>query len=559
MSNVYFIDLFCGAGGTSSGIHRVNIPGKKIQVIACINHDKNAIISHSQNHPSTLHFTEDIRTIDLSPIVEMVKRIRQEEPSAIISIWASLECTNFSKAKGGKPRDADSRTLAEHLFRYLDCINPEYLWIENVVEFMAWGDLDEKGKPVSMDKGNHFRAWVEQVKSYGFEYEHRLLNAADYGVPQSRKRLFIQFSKLGIKWAPPTHSKDGKNLPKWKAVRNCLDLNDKGASIFEGKPRSEKTLERIYYGLIKFVAGGEQAFLVKYNSFNAATGKYIPPSLDNPCPTVSTQGRLAVCNAFVSQYFSGKPHNKNKSIDEPSPTVTTVDHSSLVQIESDSFISLYYGGDPKSKNKSIDEASPSVLTKDHHSLVQCEQQFIQKYYSTGKNIDSVNNVCATVTTKDRMALVSSEKFIYRDFTSGYLSGIDQPSGTVMTVPKLNLVSAEYILNPQWGNKCCFSVDRPSPTVMARQDKTPLNLVSCEKGNEIVIEEETPWSMKIKETMRVLGISDIKMRMFRIKELLKVQDFSDDYVLVGTQAEQKKYIGNAVPVGLVYNLIKYSYQ
>lgn len=60
-------------------------------------------------------------------------------------------------------------------------------------------------------------------------------------------------------------------------------------------------------------------------------------------------------------------------------------------------------------------------------------------------------------------------------------------------------------------------------------------------------------------MRVLGISDIKMRMFRIKELLKVQDFSDDYVLVGTQAEQKKYIGNAVPVGLVYNLIKYSYQ
>lgn len=56
----------------------------------------------------------------------------------MIVLWASLECTNFSKAKGGQPRDADSRTLAEHLFRYIEAINPDYIQIENVEEFMSW-------------------------------------------------------------------------------------------------------------------------------------------------------------------------------------------------------------------------------------------------------------------------------------------------------------------------------------------------------------------------------------------------------------------------------------
>jgi DNA (cytosine-5)-methyltransferase 1 len=53
--------------------------------------------------------------------------------------------------------------------------------------------------------------------------------------------------------------------------------------------------------------------------------------------------------------------------------------------------------------------------------------------------------------------------------------------------------------------------------------------------------------KIKEFMALYGIVDIKMRMLKIPELKKIMGFPDDYVLVGTQAEQKKYIGNAVEV------------
>ena len=70
-----------------------------------------------------------------------VEAMRKQYPAARVVLWASLECTNFSIAKGGQSRDADSRTLAEHLFRYIDALRPDYIQIENVKEFMTWGPL----------------------------------------------------------------------------------------------------------------------------------------------------------------------------------------------------------------------------------------------------------------------------------------------------------------------------------------------------------------------------------------------------------------------------------
>jgi DNA (cytosine-5)-methyltransferase 1 len=143
---LFVIDLFCGAGGLSEGVEEARLNGNRCaKVVCCVNHDKNAILSHDANIPDALHFIEDIRTLELSPINTIVERIRELYPDSMIMLHASLECTNFSKAKGGQPRDADSRTLAEHLFRYIDVIDPDYIQIENVEEFMSWGDMDENG------------------------------------------------------------------------------------------------------------------------------------------------------------------------------------------------------------------------------------------------------------------------------------------------------------------------------------------------------------------------------------------------------------------------------
>ena len=139
---ILYVDLFCGAGGTSTGVERARLGGRKCaKVIACVNHDANAIASHAANHPNAQHFTEDIRTLNLAPLKGHVEKERRRYPKAKVVLWASLECTNHSRAKGGTSRDADSRTLAEHLFRYIEELQPDYIHIENVVEFMEWGPL----------------------------------------------------------------------------------------------------------------------------------------------------------------------------------------------------------------------------------------------------------------------------------------------------------------------------------------------------------------------------------------------------------------------------------
>ena len=535
---LFVIDLFCGAGGLSEGVEEARLNGNRCaKVVCCVNHDKNAILSHDANIPDALHFIEDIRTLELSPINTIVERIRELYPDSMIMLHASLECTNFSKAKGGQPRDADSRTLAEHLFRYIDVIDPDYIQIENVEEFMSWGDMDENGKPISMDKGRLYQKWVGNVKKYGYNFEHRILNAADFGAYTTRKRFFGIFAKksLPIVFPEPTHCKGGRQdmfsrLEKWKPVKDVLDFSDEGTTIFREKPLAEKTLERIYNGLIKFVAGGKDAFLVKYNSMSR-TGKYNAPGIDEPCPVVATQNRLGVAQVcFLSKQFSGHPESKNVSVEEPAGTITCRDHHA--------FVSAHYGN---GFNRSVDEPSATVTTKDRLSLVT--PRFIANEYSGGGQHTSIDNICPAILTNPKQKLITCKPWIMNTSFSNIGSNIEEPAQTITANRKWH-----YLMNPQF-NSAGGSVDNPCFTLIARMDKMPPYLVATESG-QIAIEiydNDSPMTVKIKEFMSLYGIVDIKMRMLRIPELKRIMGFPEDYVLVGTQADQKKFIGNAVEV------------
>lgn len=535
---LFVIDLFCGAGGLSEGVEEARLNGNRCaKVVCCVNHDKNAILSHDANIPDALHFIEDIRTLELSPINTIVERIRELYPDSMIMLHASLECTNFSKAKGGQPRDADSRTLAEHLFRYIDVIDPDYIQIENVEEFMSWGDMDENGKPISMDKGRLYQKWVRNVKKYGYNFEHRILNAADFGAYTTRKRFFGIFAKksLPIVFPEPTHCKGGRQdmfsrLEKWKPVKDVLDFSDEGTTIFREKPLAEKTLERIYNGLIKFVAGGKDAFLVKYNSMNR-TGKYNAPGIDEPCPVVTTQNRLGVAQVcFLSKQFSGHPESKNVSVEEPAGTITCRDHHA--------FVSAHYGN---GFNRSVNEPSATVTTKDRLSLVT--PRFIANEYSGGGQHTSIDNICPAILTNPKQKLITCKPWIMNTSFSNIGSNIEEPAQTITANRKWH-----YLMNPQF-NSAGSSVDNPCFTLIARMDKMPPYLVATESG-QIAIEiydNDSPMTVKIKEFMSLYGIVDIKMRMLRIPELKRIMGFPEDYVLVGTQADQKKFIGNAVEV------------
>lgn len=446
--SLLYVDLFCGAGGTSTGVESARVENEKCaKVIACVNHDANAIASHAENHPESLHFTEDIRTLDLAPLAKHVAEMRKKYPFAKLVLWASLECTNHSNAKGGMSRDADSRTLAEHVNRYVIAINPDSVQIENVKEFMDWGPLKQKEKegvpqfdkkgnaimhPDPLTKGTDFKRWVESIKSLGYSYDYRILNSADFNAYTSRRRFFAQFSAEGFPtvWPEPTNEKNGVNLPKWNAVKHCLDFSEEGKSIFGRKiPIVDNTLKRIYAGMEKFVPVGEEKFLsaVNYTFIDQQFGKSKPASIENPCNAVTVNPKFA--------------------------------------------------------------------------KVDCNY---------------------------------------------------------------------FLMNPQYQSKG-GSINDPCFTLIARMDKMPPYLVETShvgvfpsfikiKDNVLIYEiyeTDSEILKKIKEFMAAHGLIDVKMRMLFILELLRIMGFPEDYVLIGTQAEQKKYIGNAVEVNVAIALCEAS--
>jgi DNA (cytosine-5)-methyltransferase 1 len=455
---IFYIDLFSGAGGTTTGIHLANNPN--IKVAACVNHDAKAIESHKANHPDCIHFVEDVRDMKvIQHIAALGRNLRRDYPGCIIAIWASLECTNYSKAKGGQPRDADSRTLAYSLYDYIEAVQPDYVKIENVREFMSWGPLDANGRPISRKNGVDYVHWVKRMCSYGYSFDWKILNSADFGAYTSRERYFAQFAKKGlpIVWPEPTHARRveaggmfANNLRPWKAVKEVLDFEDEGESIFKRrKPLVDATLERIYAGLVKFVANGEEG--------------------------------------FIQKHFSGRPAGKVVSFKGPTGAITT------------------------SANQSVVRAS-----------------FITSYYGNSSSAQSILEPCPTVTTKDRFS-VASVRFLDNQYGTGRASSVEQPNGTLTTSPKQNLVTVKgWLMDTNFKN-----VGR--------------SLVGIQGGlsNIEILATDTPAMIKIKQFMKAYGIADIKMRMLKVSELLKIQGFPADYILKGTQADQKKFIGNAV--------------
>lgn len=497
------IDLFCGAGGTTTGITQArNGNGNPIAIVAaCVNHDSDAIDSHWANHPEVLHYEEDIRTLPISPLVELINKYRSAYPSAKIVLWASLECTNFSKAKGGQSRDADSRTLANSLFRYIGSLDPDYVMIENVKEFLAWGPLDDQGKPISMNKGEDFEHWRKIIKAVGgYHDEWATINSADLGAVTSRDRLFGCFAKIGLEifWPEQTHDKHGRNgLPKWLPVKPLLWLEDEGTSIFErDKPLVDNTLKRLISGMEKY-----------HN--------------DPAC---------------VIKNYGGHPQSKSVSIDKPLGSITTKDSHSLA------FIMKYNSLSSKGKHiaPSINAPMPVITTQNRLGVA-----FMYKYYGSGKNIHTLNSPAGTITTKDRMGICWLDKQ-YSGKHNHQSLGV--PSGTIMVSDKHQLATA-IIYNPSHGGHFMHP-DQPCPTIIARQDKAPLYIVRADYGfgditKRWVKKTDSPVMIKLKRMMFIFGIYDVKTRMLYSEELKVIQGFPKDYKLVNGSTAAKKGIGNSV--------------
>jgi DNA (cytosine-5)-methyltransferase 1 len=326
-------DLFAGSGGTTTGALAV----QGVKVAWALNHSKEAIYTHELNHPETVHYHADIKDMD------------EHKLSHVDGLWASLECTNFSNAKGGLPREGDSRTLAWELPRYIIWCNPDYIIIENVREFLSWGPLDNVGKPISRDKGKDFIKWVDYIKNLGYpNYDKSILNSADYGAYTARKRLFLIFSKMGCEISFPKPLFEKKH---YKACKEKINLEDTGQSIFgRKKPLAEKTLQRIAAGIRKFYP--EMTHIMQYYSSGNQWS-----SINKPLGTITTKERHALVQFGVE--YNGD--SDAFSIDKPLRAITTKQKHAIASIENDKqFITKFYTGNVKSQNSSIDQPLHSI-------------------------------------------------------------------------------------------------------------------------------------------------------------------------------------------------------
>ena len=108
-SKVYAADLFCGAGGSSSGLLKAaKRLGLNVELLA-VNHWDIAIATHSLNHPGVRHINSDLEKVDPRLVVPGGK---------LDLLVASPECTHFSKARGGKPMSKQSRASVKYILRW---------------------------------------------------------------------------------------------------------------------------------------------------------------------------------------------------------------------------------------------------------------------------------------------------------------------------------------------------------------------------------------------------------------------------------------------------------
>lgn len=338
LDNRMTIVLFAGMGGGCDGLEDAGF-----HVHVAINHDPVAVAVHEKRHRHTTHLRCDVFEADPRKVTN---------GRGVRALHASPDCTHFSVAKGSKPVSKRRRSLAWVICRWAGTVRPETITMENVQEIMTWGPLiakrdPETGRVMRLDgsvaakgervpiaeqwlipdpaeKGRIWLAWLKHLRGLGYNFEHRVLVCADYGVPTIRKRFFgvAQADGRPIVWPVRTHAprKDAKRLglKPWVGAHTIIDWSLPVKSIFgRKKPLAEATLRRTARGVMRYVVDAAKPFIVPITH---AGGDRVHDA-DEPLRTLTTahRGELAVVAPHIAKYRTGA---SGADIEEPLPTFT---------------------------------------------------------------------------------------------------------------------------------------------------------------------------------------------------------------------------------------------
>ncbi|MGK5677631.1 DNA cytosine methyltransferase [Actinoplanes sp. URMC 104] len=573
-----FVDIFCGAGGSSIGLSNAGY-----ELLLAANHWRTAIDSHAANFTNSEHLCADVNNYDFRYL-----------PRGADVLWASPICTELSPAGGsGGPSNAafDAVEQLGHVDQGGRTRTRATFWdVVRATEVWRFKAIMVENVPDAADRWVLFDVWLSAMERLGYTYQLVSVNSAHIGgggipyAPQWRDRMYVVFIRKDIGRTPDveprpiarcfTCEQDVNGVQTWlpkmqgrkhkvgryrrnpnssygqywyscpnkgcgnrvepyvAPAASIIDWSDLGTRIGD-LPRTKqkpeglapKTMARIRAGIEKF---GWQALTaaVAGNTHERAGALRAWPAASNPVPTLQTTATLGTVMPpfYVKNNTNPNPATMtHAATGEPFGTITTQDTTGLVNPPFR--VALNHGPDAAPRLHALgDEPLSAATTKQGDAVVFPPMGVPVGGTWADDPINLLDGPARTVLANEKgcEALVTPHPGAFIDVQRNHMEAqhIDEPIPTVTTARHSALVI------PYYSNGTASTTGEPFGTVSTHDRYAMVN----------------PGDLK---ALAEFDAMDALYRMLKPRESLRAQAFSDDYIVLGGSGEQTMQAGNAV--------------
>ena len=304
------IDLFCGCGGLTQGLKKVGF-----KVVGAVDNEPLAIAAYKANHKEVDVWEADIRNIDPAK----KKRELALKKGELELLAGCPPCQGFSTlrtANGAYDVYDERNDLLHQFYLFADAFLPKAVMLENVPR---------------LAETHRFKLFLARMRKLGYVGEHKILDAANYGVPQRRRRLiYIAGHRSAIPFAKPSK--------RFKSVRSAIgalpragssgdplhDLPEKRSSRIlrlikkipkNGGSRTELPKKYVlpchkehegYYDVYGRMHWDEVSPTITSGCFNPSRGRFLHPTRNRAI----TMREAALLQGFSKGYRFPAPHSK---------------------------------------------------------------------------------------------------------------------------------------------------------------------------------------------------------------------------------------------------------
>lgn len=297
LPKVKVVDFFSGCGGTSAGLQEAGM-----EILAGIDIDEDSADSFGRNFPGANVFRTNILDLDTKVIEGLLPR------RDYVLFAGCAPCQPFSKQQKNRITTDPRRTLLLEFLRFILDLRPEFVLVENVPGIQ------------SVEPGSGpFDKFVRSLKAEGYSIDYGVLTAAEFGVPQVRKRLVLVASLVSeVRLPPRTH---GDDLESFSSVRDWighLPPIDAGARSTSDRDHSSMKLSPINLERIRATPeGGGRADwpprlrLKCHSEYNGHSDVYGRLSWDRPASGLTTR-----CISYSNGRFGHPEQDRAISVRE---------------------------------------------------------------------------------------------------------------------------------------------------------------------------------------------------------------------------------------------------